>query len=489
MIQGSRIWVLTMVLALSGFMAFGFSASVSAETLRVALNSSWSPYSVGDGNEVDGLLVSLTREIIEKRMGHSVVGVGLPWSRAQRDVENGRLDALVTYASPSRLAYTNASREVMYTLETRAFVRVGSEAEIAIKMNPEIKTHRHFTHCMILGDGWSKAFLEQNNINYETGLDTASCLKQIQAGRQDVFLHVSDTAQTAIQDIDASNDIVMLPNVYSSVPLSLLIAKTATVSKGFLTEFDRILAAMKQDGSYHALVAKLRGMPAPVQLATLEWPPYTGETLSKGGAVSEIIRRAFAATNHDILPYFLPWNRAISYAKSDHNAIIGYYPGYHCNHDDGFFASRPIGESALGFAERTDNDITWTTLDDIEKYRIGTVVGYANSDEFDQRAREGRLKVYTAHDDKSNLQNLAAGNIDVAVIDSQVLSHLMKTHPTLGQQGPTLKLDDKLLKTQTLHLCLKDNEEGRAIAKLFNAGIETLDNKAIWNDFFLAGSQ
>lgn len=489
MIHGHRIWALTRFLALCGLVTFGFSASAFAETLRVAFNSSWAPYSVGEGNDVDGLLVSLTREIIQNRMGHKVAGVGLPWSRAQRDVEDGRLDALVTYASPERLMYANASREVVYTLETRAFVRFGSEAEIAIRNNPEIETLRNFVHCKILGDGWSKGFLKDNKIEYETGLNTTGCLKQVQAGRQDVFLHVVETAQTAIHDMEAASDIVMLPKVYSSVPLSLLVTKSAPVTKDFLIEFDRIVAAMKQDGSYHALVAKLRGLPEPIQLATLEWPPYTGETLPKGGAVSEIIRRAFAAGNRNILPYFLPWNRGIAYAKSDHNAIIGYYPGYHCNHDEGFFASHPIGQSALGFAERTDNDIDWTTLDDIERYRIGTVIGYANTDEFDKRAREGRLKVYTAHDDKTNLQNLAAGKVDIAVVDSQVLNFLMNTHPTIGQQGPTLKLDKRLLKTQNLHLCLRDNEKGRAIAELFNTGLENLDSDTIWDDFFLVGSQ
>jgi len=422
-------------------------------------------------------------------MGHTVTGVGLPWNRAQRDVEGGRLDALVTYASPERLAYANASREVIYTLETRAFVRIGSAAEKAIRKNPEIETLRTFKHCKILGDSWSKGFLDDNEMEYETGLDTTGCLKQIQAGRQDVFLHVVETAQTAIHDMEATADIVMLPKVYSSVPLSLLVSKAAGFTREFLIEFDRIVASMKQDGSYHALVAKLRGLPEPIQLATLEWPPYTGETLPKGGAVTEIIRRAFTAGDRDILPYFLPWNRAISYAKSDQNEIIGYYPGYHCNHDTGFFASRPIGQSLLGFAERTDNDITWSTLDDIEKYRIGTVIGYANTDEFDKRAREGRLKVYTAHDDKTNLQNLAAGKVDIAVVDAQVLNFLMSTYPTIGLQGPTLNLDNRLLKTQNLHLCLRDNEKGRAFAKLFNAGIETLDNSAIWDNFFLAGSQ
>lgn len=473
---------------ISGTVVFGLSSAAFADSIKVAFNSSWSPYSEGSGSDVSGLLVDLTRSIIEDGMGYKVEAVGLPWNRAQREVKDNRLDALVTYASKERLAYTDASREYVYSLETKAFVRIGSDAEKAIRANPEIATHRGFKHCMILGDNWSKSFLEKNNLTFETGIDTAGCLRQVSAGRQDVFLHVVDTAQAALHEDDALDDIVMLPKTYSSVALSLLVSKESGIPDDFIRNFDKELAAMKQNGSYYAHIAELRGLPAPVQLATLDWPPYTGETLSQHGAVSEIVRRAFASADHDILPYFLPWNRAIAYAKLDHNAILGYYPGYHCHHDTGFIASDSLGKSVLGLAERSDNNIEWDTLEDLEGYRIGTVVGYANTEAFDKRVASGHIKVFTAHDDKSNLQNLAAGNIDTAIIDEQVLNFLMNKYPTLGKLGPTIRLDERLLEAQDLYLCVKDTEQGREIIRIFNKGLEQLDKDAIWQDFFLAGN-
>jgi len=489
MYQSKRILATARTFALSCLVVLSLTAPGGAQTLRIAYNSSWPPYSYGEGANVEGLLVALTQEIIENRMGYKVVNVGLPWIRAQREVENGRLDALVTYASEARRSYSNASREVIYTLDTKAFVRTGSEAEIVIRSAPVIETHRQFKHCMILGDGWTKNFLEKNGIPYETGIDTAGCLRQVKAGRQDVFLHVVDTAKTALSEIEGGSEIVMLPKVYSSVPISLLVSKTASVSVQFLTKFDRILAAMKAEGSYHSIVARLRGLPEPIQLATLEWPPYTGETLSHGGAITEILRQGYAASGRDILPYFLPWKRAIAYAKSDQNSIVGYYPGYHCNHDSGFIASQPIGKSALGFAERSDNDIQWETLDDLEQYRIGTVIGYANTKDFDQGVTEGRLKVFTAHDDKTNLQNLAAGYVDLAAIDSQVMLHMMKRHPTLGSQGPLLRLDNKLLASHNLFLCVKDNDKGRKLVEAINRGLTSVDKNAVWQDFYLTESE
>jgi polar amino acid transport system substrate-binding protein len=389
----------------------------------------------------------------------------------------------VTYASPERLKYMNASREVLFTLDTKAFVRAGSDAEAALRRNPALKTQRDFMHCVILGDGWSKTFLERNQIPYQTGLNTSACLRQIEAGRQDVFLHVVETGQAALEEFDDDSTIVVLPTVYSSVSLSLLInKKNAPVSETFLRQFDRILADMKKSGRYYSLVSRLRGKPNLVQLATLEWPPYTGEDQPNGGAITETIRRAFSEFDYETMSYFLPWKRAISYAASEKNEIIGYYPGYHCNHEKGFIASKSIGKSELGFAERSDNDITWNTLDDLEDYRIGTVIGYANTEEFDKRVKDNRITVITSHDDKTNLQNLADGQIDLAVIDPQVLKHFARKYPTLGKQGPLLKMDKRRLKSQKLFLCLRDSEIGHATAEVFNAGLEGLDINAIWQD-------
>ncbi|MEQ9488174.1 MAG: transporter substrate-binding domain-containing protein [Alphaproteobacteria bacterium] len=483
MILNKFYWVLAIRLLLLALIGLVPAAAVQAEPLRIAFNSGWPPYSSGEGASVDGLLVQLTREIIEKRMGQDIKVVGLPWNRAQHDVENGRLDALITYASPERLKYMNASREILFTLDTKAFVRADSAAELAIRRNPVLKTQRDFMHCVILGDGWSKTFLEKNQIPYQTGLNTQACLRQVEAGRQDVFLHVVETGQAALEEIGGDADIVVLPTVYSSVSLSLLInKKNPPVSAEFLSEFDRVLSAMKKSGSYYSLVSRLRGKPGLVQLATLEWPPYTGEDLPNGGAITETIRRAFSVFDYETMAYFLPWKRAISYAASEKNEIIGYYPGYHCNHEKGFIASRSIGKSELGLAERVDNDITWNTLDDLAAYRIGTVIGYANTEDFDKRVRDKRITVITAHDDKSNLQNLADGQIDLAVVDPQVFKHLTRKYPTLGKQGPSLKMDKRRLKSQELFLCLRDDDIGRATAEVFNAGLEGLDIDAIWQD-------
>lgn len=222
-----------------------------------------------------------------------------------------------------------------------------------------------------------------------------------------------------------------------------------------------------------------------VTVTTLEWPPYTSAELPKGGATTEVIRQAFKAADLDLAVEILPWKRAISMAKDD-KKIVAYYPGYHCRHVEGFVASDPIGKGPLGFAENVDAPVSWQAIDDIgeQKLKVGTVLGYANTDEFDEKAGTGWIRAIPAPDDVTNLRKLIRQRIDVAVIDKLVLSYLLATEPSLKGDADTLVFDERPLEDKTLFLCFNDDEDGRALRDQFNAGLSQIDFEAIVDRYF-----
>ena len=221
-----------------------------------------------------------------------------------------------------------------------------------------------------------------------------------------------------------------------------------------------------------------------VTLATLEWPPYTGSTLPKQGATTEVIRQAFSAVGVEIDVRFMPWKRAIAQAANGEPAA--YFPGYHCKHKDGFVASAPIGDGPLGLAEHIDAPIAWTSIDDLgeQKLKIGTVRGYANTAEFDEKAGTGWVRAIPANDDATNLKKLIRKRIDAAVIDKFVLAYLVKTHAALTPGGEKLRFDERPLEQKTLFLCFTDTDEGKALRDLFNGGLEQLDVGQVVDDYF-----
>jgi polar amino acid transport system substrate-binding protein len=223
-----------------------------------------------------------------------------------------------------------------------------------------------------------------------------------------------------------------------------------------------------------------------VRLSTLDWPPYTGKDLPLGGATADVIRAAFEKVGYEIEVEYRPWKRAIDMAAKGADDVIAYFPGYHCRHREGFVGSEPIGNGPLGFAEHADEPITWASLDDIgdQQLKIGTVLGYANTDEFDTKVGTGYILAVPSNDDLTNLKKLMRMRIDAVVIDKLVLEYLKATEASLKNNADKLQFNAKPLEDKTLYLCFRNDEEGRTLKHIFNAGLEQIDPEKIVDDYF-----
>jgi len=219
-----------------------------------------------------------------------------------------------------------------------------------------------------------------------------------------------------------------------------------------------------------------------VVITTLDWPPYTGAELPKLGATTEVVRQAFGHAGLDVDVQFLPWKRAIAEAKN--GEAVAYYPGYHCKHAADFEPSNPVGTGPLGFAEHVEAPIAWETVYDLgeQKLKIGTVLGYANTDEFDEKVGSGWIRAISAKDDLTNLKKLLRRRIDAVVIDKLVMSYLVATEPSLSEGADTLQFNERPLEDKNLHVCFTENEV--ALRDRFNEGLEKVDTAKVVDDYF-----
>ncbi len=223
-----------------------------------------------------------------------------------------------------------------------------------------------------------------------------------------------------------------------------------------------------------------------VRVSTLDWPPYTGSDLPLGGATTEVVRAAFAKMGYDVEIEYVPWKRAIDMAADGTDSVIAYFPGYHCEHRGGFVASEPLGNGPLGFAEHAEAPITWEVLDDIadQQLKIGTVLGYANTDEFDAKVGTGWILAIPSNDDLTNLKKLLRKRIDAVVIDELVLAYMKATEPSLQEDAAMLQFDAVPLEDKTLYLCFRGDDEGKPLRHIFNAGLAQIDEEAIVDNYF-----
>lgn len=249
--------------------------------------------------------------------------------------------------------------------------------------------------------------------------------------------------------------------------------------KGALSGLTGIVVALLLAGS-------LQAQDQTAHVSTLDWPPYTGSDLPRGGATTEVVRQAFEAAGLQIEVAYRPWKRAIDMAQKGTDDVIAYFPGYHCRHQEGFVASEPIGSGPLGFAEHADKPITWATVDSLgeQQLKIGTVLGYANTDEFDAKVGTGWIIAIPSPDDITNLKKLARKRIDAVVIDKFVLEYLKATEPSIKNAREKLVFDERPLEDKTLYLCFRDDVDGHAMLEQFNAGLQKVNPDRIAEEYF-----
>ncbi len=220
-----------------------------------------------------------------------------------------------------------------------------------------------------------------------------------------------------------------------------------------------------------------------MSLTSLEWPPYTGADLVDDGASAKVVREALTSAGMDLQVRFFPWQRAVQTAQQDAN-FIGYFPEYHAESIEvDFLFSDPIGTSPLGFIENTDKPVTWAALNDLKPHTIGVVSGYVNTAEFDAMMESGQLKTDPVTDDATNIRKVAAGRIDLAVMDRNVFLYLLRTDPELRNLEGKLRFNDRLLEIKKLYVCLRKSPEGETALNKLNEGLAKIDVDGTQNGY------
>lgn len=216
------------------------------------------------------------------------------------------------------------------------------------------------------------------------------------------------------------------------------------------------------------------GLAEELKLTTLEWPPYSGSGLPEGGTAVSTASAATAKTGDTLVHEVLPWQRAVQ-TGLEQPGYAGYFPEYKsASLEETCAFSDSLGDSPLGLVERKDAPLAWNAVSDLGAYTIGTVKGYVNTAEFDSLAEAGSLKVEPTTDDLTNLRKVAAGRIDAAVIDRNVMDYLLQNESSLAEAAGALQFNDKLLENKTLHVCFRKDADGMAALERFNEGLAAL---------------
>jgi polar amino acid transport system substrate-binding protein len=213
-----------------------------------------------------------------------------------------------------------------------------------------------------------------------------------------------------------------------------------------------------------------------LKFTTLDWPPYLSKNLPQEGFGVEILKQAFKAEGYDnIQVNFLPWSRALALVEEKGEYIGCLLAYYSKERAEKFIYSDSVISGPIQFAMRNDNIIKWGKLEELKNHRIGIVQDYVNSPELDQLIASKKLLADPSVSDANNLLKLASKRIDLAVVDTNVFTYLLKTSPPLKAYKDQLQISPKVLDEKKLYILFSKSEKGQKFADIFNKGLKKIN--------------
>jgi polar amino acid transport system substrate-binding protein len=205
-----------------------------------------------------------------------------------------------------------------------------------------------------------------------------------------------------------------------------------------------------------------------ISLSAAEYPPYYSKDLPNYGPVTELIVRAFNKSGYEVNIHFYPWLRGELLAQNGtHDGMI---PPWHSKEREAAFVfSEPLFQNELYFYKQKNTHITFNHLQDLKKYRIGSVKGYANP----AKLTNAGIKFEDVLLDRQNLLKLSIGRLDLALIDVKVAEFLIKTDTTIDPT--TIERMEPMIESKMQFLTIsKKTENYQKKLTDFNEGLKQL---------------
>jgi len=475
--------------------------------VKIAVDEANPPFMYADtAGKAAGVYPVLLQAIFE-RMGMTAEVAPYPWKRALELSEKGEVAVGGIYKNEKRLQIYDYS-DALYSEKMLIYVQKGKGFKFATPDDLKGKQVGVLT-------GWSygDAFDQAKEKGVFTVQDVASDadnFEKLALGRVDCVVAVEASGTKIIQEKQYAAKVEALPTPLTVNDTYLVFAKSAQQGD-LLKTFNATLAAMKQDGSYTALtggetpatatastvtstvvvttpttapVAKSAAVTPTVTvvattaatvgkgsitLATLDWAPYVGQKLPDYGFTSEIISAAFKRAGYTVKIEFLPWARVLQEVET--GKYDAGYPAYYSDERaQKYLLSDAFANGITGFYKRKADTIAYTSLQDLKPYRIGVIMGYVNSPEFDAATY---LQKEEAIDEATNLNKLLAKRIDLTVLDKFTAQYVISTSLPAGKDA--LEFLEPPLLVQPLHVMVSRQTQG-AEQKLrdFNEGLKKI---------------
>jgi polar amino acid transport system substrate-binding protein len=189
----------------------------------------------------------------------------------------------------------------------------------------------------------------------------------------------------------------------------------------------------------------------------------------EGGFLVEVTKAAFQRMGYSVGVQFMPWVRALRSVESGNaEALLGAY--YTPERAEKMQYTESIGTSEIVFFKLKNASITFSRLEDLKPYSIGTIIGASYTPEFDAANWLAKEPVSNY---LQNINKLLAGRVALIVEKRLVIQTALATFPP--DVAASVEALDPPLKTAIFYNAFSKKMPGyqQKIAD-FNTGLELI---------------
>ncbi len=210
-----------------------------------------------------------------------------------------------------------------------------------------------------------------------------------------------------------------------------------------------------------------------VRIGTGDWVPYVDQQRADGGALARLTREIFMAAGYQVEFMFYPWDRNL--LMLEQGSLDAVMP-YSCSEQRRRISvcSDPVVQGEIVMFQRTDQQLNWTNIDDLKRFRIATTLGYSYGPQFDAALQAGQLQVEQSGKEDTGLRLLNLARVDFHPQDRAV-GYAMLQRLFSPQERALITHHPRVLNSEPLHLLFRKNDtQANRLREVFNAGLRRL---------------
>ncbi|WP_369602840.1 transporter substrate-binding domain-containing protein [Hahella sp. SMD15-11] len=229
-------------------MSLIFATLSWGETITLA-NGEWAPY-LSEKLKKYGFVSDIVTQSFE-REGVTVKYVFLPWKRGYEEAKNGKLNgSLVWSRTEEREQFFDYSDPVI-RLETVLFVRKGGGFDW--DGTPQSLSGKSLGGVIGYSYGLDEAE-KAGTVKISRITSADANLQKVAAGRLDAFIEDRQVGMELVNKLGLADKIEVHPKPIKMRDYHLILNKKQPENKALMEKFNRGLKALREDGTYDAIV-------------------------------------------------------------------------------------------------------------------------------------------------------------------------------------------------------------------------------------------